>query len=404
METSVPQESKEKTEYLDIEQDNKKYLLTMKLKGEELTLVLSDPEEIVSHTKKMTLNEIKGLHDYFNGLKSCELFCKYLKGSIKNKQLTLIRKEENLCLNFLVEYMFEKKSIELILFPKEKNPEELTKDLCKEINTLKEKIKIIEKRDGEENENLKNETKKLIDIIKDLKDDNEKLKEEIKEMKALIEPIGKRFKEININKYTTYNEKSVIMKEDELNFINQAMKFKMNKEIKEIKKLYQATVNGDLANNFHSKCDGIPNTLVIIKSAGNRRFGGFTTIKWSSPDNESYNFDKNSFLFSLDKSKIYPYSGQGDWQDYANVKYAVYSKKDFGPTFGGCYIYNSDFNHIYDIHICSNCIQGEKSSYTNETNEYSSYDFYKDENALSEDGKKGCIYIEEYEVFQVIFK
>ena len=266
METSMPQESKEKTESLDIEQDNKKYFLTMKLKGEELTLVLSDPEEIVSHTKKKTLNEIKGIHDYFNGLKSCELFCKYLKGSIKNKQLTIIKKEENLCLNFLVEYMFEKKSIELILFPKEKNPEELIKDLCKEINTLKEKINFIEKRDGEENEN-----KKLIDIIKELKADNEKLKEEIKEMKALIEPIGKRFKEININKYTTYNEKSVIMKEDELNFINQAMKFKINKEIKKIKKLYQATVNGDSANSFHSKCDGIPNTLVIIKSAGNRR-------------------------------------------------------------------------------------------------------------------------------------
>ena len=77
-------------------------------------------------------------------------------------------------------------------------------------------------------------------------------------------------------------------------------------------------------------------------------------------------------------------------------KYVVYNNKDFGPTFGGCDFYKSGYNHIYDIHICSNCIKGEKSSYTNETNEYSSYDFYKDENALSEDGKKGCIYIEEF--------
>jgi len=52
-----------------------------------------------------------------------------------------------------------------------------------------------------------------------------KLNEEIKEIKLLIEPLNKRFKEVNINKYTIYNEKSVIMKEEELNFINQALKF-----------------------------------------------------------------------------------------------------------------------------------------------------------------------------------
>lgn len=33
---------------IDIEQDNKKYLLTIKFKGEEMTLVLSEPEEIVN--------------------------------------------------------------------------------------------------------------------------------------------------------------------------------------------------------------------------------------------------------------------------------------------------------------------------------------------------------------------
>ena len=405
METSIPQETfEEKTESLNIEQNNKKYLLIMKLKGNELTLVLSDPEEIVSYAKKMKLNEIKEIHKYFSGIDSCEQFFKFLKGSVGNKQLIIIKKEESLCLKCTFDYMFEKNSIELILSPKEKKPEEITKELYNEISTLKEKIKIIEKKEGVENENLKNENKKLTDIIKELRADNEKLKEEIKEMKALIEPMNKRFKEININKYTSYNEKSVIMKEDELNFISQAMKFKMNKEIKEIRKLYQATVHGDSANSFHSKCDGIPNTLVIIKSSGNRRFGGFTTVKWSSDNNGSYDFDKNSFLFSLDRQKIYPYCGQEQWQNYTNNKYAVYSYKECGPTFGGCEIYGSGYNHIYDVYICSNCMQGVKSSYTNETNQNSSYDFYKDVNALSEDGKKGCIYIKEYEVFQVIFK
>ena len=40
-----------------------------------------------------------------------------------------------------------------------------------------------------------------------------------------------------------------------------------NKEVKELKKLYQATIDGDGAINFYSRCDNIPNTLVVIKSA-----------------------------------------------------------------------------------------------------------------------------------------
>ena len=73
--------------------------------------------------------------------------------------------------------------------------------------------------------------------------------------------------------------------------------------------------------------------------------------------------------------------------------------------FGSCYIYNkSSFDNKFDIYICSNCIQGNKSSYTYESNSNSSYDFYGDKNALSEDGKQDRIYIAEYEVFQVIFE
>ena len=296
----------------------------------------------------------------------------------------------------------EKYLIELIFLPKEKSSEELIQELYKEVNTLKEKIEILEKKDNVKNEN----------IIKELKNDNEKLKEEIiklkeeiKEMKALIEPIGKRVNEINVNKYTKYNDKSVIMKEGEINFINQTLKFRINKEVKEIKKLYQATVDGDSSYNFHSKCDGIPNTLVIIKSSGNRRFGGFTTKKWISSDNYNYDYDKNSFLFSLDKKKIYLYNGKEYYNSGENQKYAICNYKYSGPIFGKCYIYNdSTYNNKFDIYICSNCIQGEKSSYTYETKPYSSYDFSGDANALSEDGKNGCFYIDEYEVFQVIFE
>ena len=65
----------------------------------------------------------------------------------------------------------------------------------------------------------------------------------------------------------------------------------MNKDIKEIKKLYQTNIGGDGPINFHSKCDNIPNTLTIIKYTGNRRFGGFITEVLESLTSSKYKDD-----------------------------------------------------------------------------------------------------------------
>ena len=120
--------------------------------------------------------------------------------------------------------------------------------------------------------------------------------------------------------------------------------------------------------------------------------------------------DKNAFLFSLDKGEVYPYNGKENYTNDENRKYAIYRHIYCGPAFGG-YIYITymnnnrylNYDNKFDIYISSNCIK-EKSSYTYESKENSCYDFNKVNNALSEDGKKGCIYIADYEVFQVIFE
>ena len=76
----------------------------------------------------------------------------------------------------------------------------------------------------------------------------------------------------------------------------------MKKNIKNNQKIYQASKDGDTPEIFHTKCDNINNTLVLYKSEGNRKFGGFASECWNSK-NKSLT-DKNCFLFSLDKKKI----------------------------------------------------------------------------------------------------
>ena len=170
------------------------------------------------------------------------------------------------------------------------------------------------------------------------------------------------------------------MKENEFNIIHLALKSRMHKEVKEIKKLYQVTIEGDGSVNFHSKCDNIPNTLVLIKSAGNRRFRGFTSQVWESTSG-SYKDDKNAFLFSLDKQRIYPYKNNGN---------AIYNNTNYGPTFGSG----------HDICIINKAIQ-EKKLYTYESNSSSTYNYYGDSNGLSENGSGYWIFPVKYEVFQI---
>ena len=280
---------------------------------------------------------------------SCKEFIEYLKTLSEKKKISLTIKQNIIFINLDCEFLFKKSLIEIELFPEDKNFDSIVKELYKEVSL--------------ENLVLKNKV--------------EEIEKQMKEFQKLIEP------NISINKLKLSN-KSVIMKENEFEMIHLAIKSRINKEIKELKKLYQATIDGDGAINFHSRCDNIPNTLVLIKSAGNRRFGGFTSAQWNSPSGGEFKDDQNAFLFSLDKQKIYSYKKNGK---------AIYNDKDYGPIFGGG----------HDIGITCHGIQ-QKNLYTYESYSDCSYNYNGDGNALSEDGKASWIYALEYEVFQIIFE
>ena len=173
----------------------------------------------------------------------------------------------------------------------------------------------------------------------------------------------------------------MIIKKNEFEFIKLYIQKNMNKEIKEIKKLYQATVDGGEPSVFHQKCDNIPNTLTFIESSGNKRFGGFTSIVWNSEG--GYIKDDNAFLFSIDKQKIYPIK-----KGYEGG--AICCGENQGPCFG----------RGYDIGIIGNpIIKVTDHSYL--LTYPCSYNYNGEKNCLSEEGH---ILAKDYEVYEIIFE
>ena len=268
------------------------------------------------------------------------------------KKIYLIEKDNNIIIKFELEVMYKKHEIEIELQLVDVHERNKNVDLTE--NELKEKLR-------EENKELKIKV--------------EYLENELKNIKEMIK------NDSNINKNLMRNISS-IMKDNEFDLIHIAIKNRLNKEVKSLKKLYQASIDGDGAINFHSRCDNIPNTLVLFQSVGNRRFGGFTTAQWSSTAYYQRIDDPYSFLFSLDKQRIYSYKKKSE---------AIVNYKDWGPNFGD-----------NDIGVTMNYLQLNRL-FTHERSLKSSYNYYGDKNALSEDGEHKGICAAEVEVFQVIF-
>jgi hypothetical protein len=113
---------------------------------------------------------------------------------------------------------------------------------------------------------------------------------------------------------------------------------------------YRASKDGFKASDFHSHCDGIPNTFTVIKVSSGNIFGGFTEQAWHSRGEDVT--DPKAFLFSLVNKEEKPLkvmcSNEGED--------AIYCDSEFGPCFGG------DDKNIKDICIRTDSNINEDSS------------------------------------------
>ena len=123
---------------------------------------------------------------------------------------------------------------------------------------------------------------------------------------------------------------SSIIKNDlkKFNLLNEWIKEKMDKDQIKYELIFKMSQNGTRAEDFHKFCNDKGATLTIIKTTGNQIFGGFTPLDWKSLSNNYELIDKTrrTFLFSLNLMKKF--------EMLSNQKTAIYSSKNFGPSFG----------------------------------------------------------------------
>ena len=88
--------------------------------------------------------------------------------------------------------------------------------------------------------------------------------------------------------------------------------------------LFDSSSNGDSAFTFHNLCDYKKNTISLVETTSGHRFGGYTSECFESPNLYFDKKDNLSFVFSLDKMRIY---------DVIKGKYAISCDKKYGPYF-----------------------------------------------------------------------
>lgn len=140
--------------------------------------------------------------------------------------------------------------------------------------------------------------------------------------------------------FKVYNFDSAILSDSDKTALKKLLSF----ESKGFSLRYRATTDGFAVSNFHSKCDGLTKTLLVIKSRHGNVFGGYTAAAWQSSNPSELVYDPTAFLFSLINDINMP----AKLPIYKNGDYAAIENFiSWGPTFGGT-------NGGHDFHLRSN--------------------------------------------------
>jgi len=240
---------------------------------------VNDIENVIHNYESiLDFDSLIKIDDYFKYCKDINNIYDFILQLKNNNALSIIKENENLMLCLHISQPIEN----IIKIPLNKsivNNKSIILSLYEKNNQLKEKIKLLEEK---------------------LENDYEKIR-------------------------TRLIKKDIKGYSENLLFIEKEIEKQLKKNVISYDLLYKATRDGDKSENFHSKCDNIENTLVIIKTTNGKIFGGFTTKLWN---HSGYVKDPLAFVFSINNQKIY------NIVDNINGERAIYSHNSYGPCFG----------------------------------------------------------------------
>ena len=292
------------------------------------------PENVEKHylrkKKKINFSKIIKFMIYF--AISCFIFYNL---KLKNDELILFEKEIKINKNNIISTNLNIDNL--------KNKINLTKNEIDNLNKsqpelikIKSIIKVI---NDQFEQNKKEEISKINEIQKLINDSKKILNKQISNNKIYEQEINKQektkenlIKEIGVleDKYSKLQKEYLYLKEEnkfnskiiktqeEYNTLKQ---FLSSYNLK-LKLIYRLSKDGFLPLNFHNKVKNIKKTLILLLLKDGNKIGGFTSLSW---DKIGFQSDFYSFLFNLNKKKIYPIQ---------NSINSIYCTPNDFPTFG----------------------------------------------------------------------
>ena len=274
-----------------------------------------------------SLDELKNTNKLFRIFDTVNEAFKEINEIFKNNKAFLEIKTSNEIILHLNICNFSSKiediSLKIIkdVFSKEINEKSLTQEIEQiKQNALNDKLYFEQKINSLE-KNLEEEKQKnikLAAIVDELIKDKNELKNQLKNIAN----------DLKVYKNRNIIDSEIIKNDEEINLL--LNRLKMSKLYKnrtpKFYLIYRASRDGDDPMDYYNKCNGAKNTLCVIKTKQNYKFGGYTETVMDFSKGSDVK-DSESFVFSLDKLKIY--------ENMRKDSYAIDHCKGWGPIFRG---------------------------------------------------------------------
>ena len=299
-----------------------------------------------SYNLKMTKDKLTSSDNYFRIFDNIIDCANNISDILKNSTPKLTKESDKMILSFTLFLPGQDKRDIKLYLDKKFDINNIINGLIEEINILKTKVNDLEIS--------LNKKDKMYEAIKcnydELKNDYdlkfEQFNVQLANMKSLLPKKNDSDKNINPNLKSfsdqckeNSNETSTILNNNlELNILSNKIRLLYPGKNVIYNLLYRKTRDSDNISIFHSKCDKIRGTLLIIQTSKGYKIGGYTNETWQG--NNVSKKDNTAFVFNLNYNKVY---------DIKKDTEAIYCSPNFGPIFSGINAPSLLINDNYNI-------------------------------------------------------